>query len=72
MANVAPAGLYVIPADGGELVTLIEREGTSLNQSPVWTPRGDALLFISNSGGSRDIYQVRLSPRARPPLPRFV
>ena len=69
MANVAPAGLYVIPADGGELVTLIEREGTSLNQSPVWTPRGDALLFISNSGGSRDIYQVRLSPSGAPAAP---
>lgn len=71
MANVAPAGLYVIPADGGDLVTLIEREGTSLNQSPVWTPSGDALFFISNSGGSRDIYRVRLSSSgaaAAPPL----
>ena len=66
MANVAPAGLYVIPADGVELVTLIEGEGTSLNQSPVWTPSGDALFFVSNSGGSRDIYQVRLSPSGAP------
>jgi TolB protein len=50
-------------------VTLIEREGTSLNQSPVWTPSGDALFFISNSGGSRDIYQVRLSPSGTPAAP---
>ena len=69
MANVAPAGLYVIRADGGEPSTLIEREGTSMNQSPVWMPSGDVLFFISNSGGSRDIYQVRLSPSGAPAAP---
>ena len=34
--------------------------GQWLDVSPAWTPDGQALLFVSNRGGGRDVYRVRL------------
>ena len=37
-----------------------------LNVSPVWTPDGERLLFVSNRGGSRDVYQLSIDGDGRP------
>ena len=55
-ANAAPCAIEVVSADGGQPVRVTDN--LSLNVSPVWTPDGRSLLFVSNRSGSRDIYQV--------------
>jgi eukaryotic-like serine/threonine-protein kinase len=63
-ANGGPAALGMIPAAGGEPVALTEDE--YYNASPVWTPDGHSLLFVSNRAGGVDLYQMRLGPDRRP------
>jgi Tol biopolymer transport system component/tRNA A-37 threonylcarbamoyl transferase component Bud32 len=55
-ANVGTSSLWVIPIDGGPPVPVTD--AANLNLSPQWTPDGRALLFVSDRGGSRDIYRV--------------
>lgn len=33
----------------------------SLNTSPVWTPDGGSILFVSSRGGGRDIYRLKIA-----------
>lgn len=40
--------------------------GDSLNTSPCWTTDGRGLLFVSNRGGGRDVYLIRLSRSGAP------
>ena len=64
LGNIAPSSIWIVsPSDGPpEPVT----DASSLNTSPVWTPDGKNLLFVSNRDGSRDIYQVQLDRSGRP------
>lgn len=64
IGNIAPSSIAIVSASGGrpEPVT----DAGSLNTSPVWTPDGRSLLFISDRDGSRDIYRVELSRSGRP------
>ncbi len=59
LGNVAPSSIWVVPARGGKAVRVTDAQ--SLNTSPVWLPQGHGLLFISDLGGSRDIYRVDLT-----------
>ncbi len=61
--NVAPSAVVVVPATGGELTTVAER--TASNLSPVWSPDGSQLYFVSNRDGPRDIYELD-APVGRP------
>ena len=67
--NLAPSSLWTVSARGGEPVRLTE-DG-HLDHSPVFTSDGAHLFFVSNRGGSRDVYRigvgsVRASRAARP------
>jgi Tol biopolymer transport system component len=64
MGNIAPSSIWVIPASGGTPVQITDR--VHLNMSPTWTPDGKRLLFISNRGGRRDIYQIALRDSGEP------
>jgi serine/threonine-protein kinase len=64
LGNIAPSAIRVLPVEGGEPVTVAPP--TSLNGSPVWTPDGRNLLFVSNRDGSRDVYQLPLDGQGRP------
>jgi Tol biopolymer transport system component/DNA-binding SARP family transcriptional activator len=59
LGNIAPSSIWVVPASGGEPVRVTDAQ--SLNTSPVWLPKSHGLLFISDLGGSRDIYRVNLT-----------
>jgi serine/threonine-protein kinase len=61
--NLAPSAILLFPADGGAPVRLVEAQ--AFNQSPVWTPDGGQLLFISNRDGPRDVYAQSLSSSGR-------
>jgi len=57
-ANGGAAALALLPARGGAPVAITE--DAWYNASPVWTPDGRSLLFVSNRAGGVDLYQVRL------------
>ncbi len=61
--NIAPSGILLFPSDGGEPVRLIEPRESNL--SPVWSPDGRQLLFVSDRAGPRDVYAVEISSAGR-------
>ncbi len=64
LGNVDPSTIGILPSSGGEPVEVVNDD--FLNVSPVWTPGGDGLLFVSNRGGSRDVYQLLIDGDGRP------
>jgi Tol biopolymer transport system component len=65
LGNIAPSAIWVAPVDGGPAAPVTD--AASLNTSPVWLPDGDGLLFVSNRGGTRDIYRVDVGGTGAPP-----
>ena len=57
--NIAPSTLVLIPAAGGVFTEVAKVAG--LNNSPVWSPDGRQLYFISTRQGPRDIYVVDIA-----------
>jgi len=69
LANGAPSTIRVLSLDSGESVQVTGTDG--VYQSPAWLPGGEQLLYISNEGGARDVYEVRLGSSGSPEaLPR--
>jgi Tol biopolymer transport system component len=64
LGNIAPSSISVVNTGGGEAVRITDV--THLNTSPIWTPNSRAILFVSNLGGGRDIYEQRLTRLGRP------
>ena len=62
--NIAPSSLWIMPTTGGAPTRLTT--GGALDASPTWAPDSRRLLFTSNRGGTRDIYQLNLDRRGRP------
>ena len=62
--NLAPSAILLFPVGGGESVRVAEARW--FNQSPVFSPDGRRLLFLSNRDGPRDVYEIRLSSSGRP------
>jgi len=61
--NIAPSALVLVPAAGGRFIDVADR--TALNQSPVWSPDGRQLYFVSNRQGPRDIYVIDVAGDGR-------
>ena len=59
IGNLAPSSIRMVRGSGGQPRRVTD--AASLNTSPVWTPDGKSLLFISDRDGSRDLYQIELS-----------
>jgi Tol biopolymer transport system component len=67
IGNIAPSSIQVL-----SLVNRNTNQVTgsdSMNMSPVWTPNGKQLLYISDRGGARDIYAVLLNSEGEPDAP---
>lgn len=64
LGNLAPSSIWLVDAQGGEPIRVTDVD--HLNTSPVWTPDGRALLFVSSLGGGRDIYEQRLARSGKP------
>jgi Tol biopolymer transport system component len=64
LGNLAPSSVWIADTEGGTPVRI--SNATHLNTSPVWTPDGRALLFVSSVGGGRDVYQQALSRSGAP------
>ena len=57
--NSAASAIVLVPARGGEAIPVTDRG--SLAVSPAWLPDSRTLLFVSDRGGSRDVYSVDVS-----------
>ena len=56
----APQHIHLLPTRGGEEEREVVR-GSNINESPIWSPDGRHLLFVSNrSGEGFGLYQVPL------------
>jgi Tol biopolymer transport system component/DNA-binding SARP family transcriptional activator len=64
VGNTASSAIRIVPASGGEPVAVTD--ASALNTSPVWLPGRQALLFISDRDGGRDVYEVSLSENGAP------
>ncbi|PWU03245.1 MAG: hypothetical protein C5B51_19310 [Terriglobia bacterium] len=60
LGNIETSSLHVLVTKTGVANQITT--GDWLNTSPVWLPQGRTLLFVSNRGGSPDIYSIRLKP----------
>jgi Tol biopolymer transport system component/serine/threonine protein kinase len=64
IGNIAPCSIWTVSPIKGDPIQVTDKK--SLNVSPVWTPDCRNLLFVSNRGGSRDVYQLPLDKTAAP------
>jgi Tol biopolymer transport system component len=64
LGNIAPSSLQVLFLKNRSINQVAGYE--SMNMSPVWTPDGKQLLFISDRSGARDIYAVPLTSSGEP------
>ncbi len=62
--NIAPSSIWIVASAGGVPMRLTT--GGALDASPTWAPDSRRLLFTSNRGGTRDIYQLNLDRRGHP------
>lgn len=63
LGNIAPSTVVLYPAAGGTPIHLLDAK--LFGQSPVWSPDGAQLLFISSRDGPRDIYAITISSKGR-------
>ncbi|MEE8061463.1 MAG: protein kinase, partial [Gemmatimonadales bacterium] len=69
IGNIAPSRLRTLALSDGGFTDLTDKEHVYV--SPVWLSRDNQLLYVSNEGGARDVYQLPLSSSggpARPPI----
>jgi len=67
IGNIAPSSIWVVSARGGEPAVVTDNE--YFNVSPVWSPDGKSLLYISNQGGNLDVFQLPIGDSATPSGP---
>ncbi len=54
--NSRPKQIYTVPLEGGAAPVQVTKEGN--NQRPRWTPDGKRIIFVSNRGGSSQIWSM--------------
>jgi Tol biopolymer transport system component len=64
LGNIAPSAVWIVNLDRGSQVRVTDV--THLNTAPVWTPDGFGVLYVSGSGGGRDIYQQAVTRAGAP------
>jgi serine/threonine protein kinase/WD40 repeat protein len=67
IGNIAPSSIQILSLADRSTNQVTGYE--SMDMSPVWTPDGKQLLFISDRGGARDIYAVPLASSGQPKAP---
>ena len=65
-ANLAQSAIVLVPVTGGQLTPATT--DSSANSSPCWLPDG-TLVFVSDRGGGRDLYALRLNRKGKPGSP---
>lgn len=66
IGNWAPSSIWTVGVHGGAAVRATAERGGAFHESPAWLPDSRHLLLVSNSGGPRDLYVVRLGASGAP------
>jgi Tol biopolymer transport system component len=64
MFNTSTNTVWVVDVRGGTPIRI--SDSTHINVSPVWAPDGGSVLFISDAGGARDVFQQAVGSDGRP------
>ena len=56
--------LWTIPSSGGEPIAVTD--GRTNDRSPIWSADGRKLFFVSNRGGTMDLWQQRIGEDGKP------
>jgi Tol biopolymer transport system component len=64
LQNLSANEVLIVPMSGGSPRRI--SDSTHVNLSPVWAPDGRSILYVSNSGGTRDVVQQAVSSDGRP------
>jgi serine/threonine-protein kinase len=67
LGNTGTSSIWIVPVAGGPPLRITDDE--HLNASPQWSSNGRTLFWVSDRGGSRDIYRLTLDRRGRPVAP---
>jgi serine/threonine-protein kinase len=62
--NEAASSIWILPTNGKPAIRVTADQ--HLNVSPQWAPDGRHLFWVSDRGGSRDVYRVRLDAAGAP------
>ena len=62
--NEAASSIWILPVNGKPAIQVTADQ--HLNVSPQWAPDGRHLFWVSDRGGSRDVYRVRLDAAGAP------
>ncbi len=62
--NLSPSRIVVCRVADGRVVSVTD--STTLNQSPVWSPDGHHLYFISDRSGPRDVFMLGIGRDGTP------
>jgi Tol biopolymer transport system component len=62
--NLSATSIRTVPVAGGRVVRL--SDSTHVNLSPVWTPDGKSVLYLSTRQNARDVYQQRVRADGTP------
>ncbi len=62
--NLAPSAIVLYPAAGGAGIPLTDAR--TFNESPLFSPDGGRVFFLSNRDGPRDVYVLGLSSSGKP------
>jgi Tol biopolymer transport system component len=64
LGNQGNSSIWVVPAEGGPPVRVTE--DAHLDASPIWSLDGRHLFWVSDRGGARDVYRVRVDRTGAP------
>ena len=62
--NELASSIWVVPVNGDPAVRVTADQ--HLNTSPAWGPEGRHLFWVSDRGGSRDVYRIRVNASGAP------
>jgi Tol biopolymer transport system component len=62
--NTAPSTIVLVDVTNGTATALTD--SIQNNQSPIWTPDGRAVYFVTNRNGPRDIYAIAVGSSGKP------
>ena len=62
--GVSTSQIWSVKCDGSD--PLLVTNGKTFNSNPIWSPDGRQVFFISDRGGSRDVWWVPLDARGNP------
>jgi Tol biopolymer transport system component len=65
--NAGQSSIWIVPLDGGDPIRVTEED--NLDGSPAWAPDGRHLFWVSDRGGTRDIYRIPVDRRGLPEGP---